>query len=85
MSEESDSIGEDFNLADELLNKVESLQRELRGVQEMLFLVLDTVGEPVQVPVEKVKTVGQSDKGIDITLDTDNQYWTFRVVTIPSE
>lgn len=70
---------------DELVKKVEALQRELRGTQEMLFLVLETVGEPVQVPAEVVSGGIKGDKMIEITLDTDNLYWTFRTVNVPSE
>ena len=65
--------------------KIAELERELRGVQEMLFLVLDEVVEPVQVPAAKVKAGIRGDKMIDITLDTDKEFWTFRVKDIVDE
>lgn len=35
--------------------EVESLERELRGVQEMLALVLDEIGHPVEITKESIK------------------------------
>lgn len=74
-----------IDLMESLERERDDLRRELRGVQEMLFLVLDTVGEPVQVPAEVVSNGIEGDKMIDITLDTDNLFWTFRIVEVPTD
>lgn len=38
-----------------LVNEREQLFRELRGTQEMLAFVLESVGEPIRVAKEKVQ------------------------------
>lgn len=65
--------------------RIEELERELRGTQEMLFLVLEAVVEPVYVDARRVKDGIQGDKMIDITLDEKAGEWVFSVKDVPSE
>lgn len=72
-------------MSKELEEKVAELTREKRAVEEMLYQVLDAVGEPVEVPDEKIKKGIVGDKMIDVTHQADINAWVFRVVVIPSE
>lgn len=65
--------------------KVEALEKELRGTQEMLFLVLEAVVEPVYVDARRVKDGIKGDKIIDITLDENAGEWVFSVKDVGSE
>lgn len=62
--------------------KIDELERELTGVQQMLYHVLDSVGEPVVVTHESLKRGIPGDKMIDIT-QGDDLNWTFKLVGIP--
>lgn len=63
----------------------EELERELRGTQEMLFLVLEAVVEPVYVDARRVKEGIKGDKVIDITLDENAGEWVFSVKDVEDE
>lgn len=65
--------------------KVEALEKELRGTQEMLFLVLEAVVEPVHVDARRIKDGIKGDKMIDITLDENAGEWVFSVKDVESE
>lgn len=58
-------------------NTVEQLERELLAAQEMLYLVLDAVGEPVRIPAAEAKTRIKNDHVIDVTLEDGT--WVFSV------
>lgn len=62
--------------------RIAELEREKRGVEEMLFQVLNAVAEPVEVPVETLKAGIENDKMIDVVLHEDINAWVFRVVSI---
>lgn len=64
--------------------KIAELEKERLAVEEMLFLVLDTVGEPVVVSTEKMRG-GTSDRMIDITFDDEADAWVFKAVTITEQ
>lgn len=59
--------------------RIEELERELRGTQEMLFLVLEAVVEPVYVDAQRVRDGIKGDKMIDVTLDEKAGEWVFSV------
>ena len=61
--------------------KIDELERELIGVQQMLYHVLDTIGEPVVVTHDSLKEGITGDKMIDIS-QGDDQNWTFKLVSI---
>jgi hypothetical protein len=63
-------------------DELAAVKKELRGVQEMLFLVLDEVGEPVNIPALELNERITKDKMISIELDEDTQLWTFKVEVI---
>lgn len=65
--------------------RIEELERELRGTQEMLFLVLEAVGEPVYVPSSRVKAGIVGDKMIDVTLDEEAGEWVFGVKDVAND
>lgn len=69
----------------QLEEKVVELERAKRGVEEMLYLVLEEVGEPVQVEAAKMQEKVTADRAIDITLDSDGLYWTFRTLEIAND
>lgn len=57
-------------------------KKELRGTQEMLFLVLDEVNEPVVIPSKGLNDRITQDKMIAIELDEEAQEWTFKVEVV---
>lgn len=66
----------------DLEKKVDGLERDNRGTQEMLFLVLLAVDETVKVPTGQ--TI-EGDKMIDISLNAEDGVWEFSVKDVPSE
>lgn len=60
--------------------RIAELERDKRGLEEMLFLVLDEIGEPVEVPVEVIEGGIKGDKMIDITLQ--DGVWVFKVIHV---
>lgn len=64
--------------------KIAELERERLAVEEMLFLVLDAVGEPVEVTVEAMHD-NKSDRMIDIQFDEVKNSWVFKAVTVTEQ
>lgn len=60
----------------------DSLRRELRGVQEMLYQVLYSVGEPVVVSCETLRNGMTENKRIDVFQDIDNDVFIFSLKEI---
>lgn len=56
-------------MSDTADKRIAELERELRGVQEMLALVLNTVGEPVTVTKEAMRA--GLPNGAQIRIDDD--------------
>jgi len=65
-----------------MTTEIEKLERELRVAHELLFLVLDYVGEPVVLDAHASKSVFKDDRMIDLDLNDEEGTWTLRVVTI---
>jgi hypothetical protein len=72
-------------MGEQTLDLLEEKDREIRGLQEMLYLVLNEVGEPVTVTDEIIKAGIVGDKMIDITQNEEDKTWTFRIVDIQKE
>lgn len=63
--------------------RIAELEREVIAVQELLFGVLLTVAEPVEVDVDELKEAIQAqDHMIDCSLDTDRKVVTCRILEI---
>lgn len=62
------------------MEELESVQQELRATQEMLFLVLDAVGEPVEVNKRKMTEVTIVDRQIQINENDDAFVFSIGVV-----
>lgn len=60
----------------------EAVERELRGLQEMLYFVLESVGEPVVVTKEQLKNGAGPDKMINIEDDVENGRFVFSIVEV---
>jgi hypothetical protein len=67
------------------MNELEGLRKELTAAQELLYLVLDHVGEPVRLNVSKAREKMKSNRLIDLSLDEDGETWVIQVKEIPSE
>jgi hypothetical protein len=65
-------------------DKVEELEREKRGLQEMLFFVLQAVGEPVAVNKEDLHRGAQTDKMINIQDNMQTEQFVFSIVEVPN-
>ena len=65
--------------------KIAELERELLGVQEMLYLVLDEVNEPVAISARRLKEEVSGDRMIDISMTEDEKFWVFSIKEVPSE
>lgn len=63
--------------------KIAGLENELRVAQELLFLVLDQVGEPVVLNVAEARERMKNDRVIDLDLDEQADTWTLQVVDVP--
>ncbi len=61
---------------------VESLGQELRAAQELLFLVLDQIGEPVVINIDEAKNVMKQERMIDLQLDDESNNWVVSVVKV---
>lgn len=68
-----------------LETELAAAKKELRGTQEMLFLVLDEVGDPVVIPAEGLNDRITQDKMIAIELDEASQLWTFKVEVVSGQ
>lgn len=68
-----------------MTDNIEQLEQELRVAQELLFLVLDHIGEPVVLDIEESKKAIQPDRMISLDLDEEAGQWVVQVVTVPSE
>ena len=58
------------------------LEREVMAAQELLFLVLDHIGEPVVLDMEKARERMSRDRRIDLDLNEETGQWILKVVTI---
>jgi len=66
-------------------DKVAKLERELLGMQEMLFFVLQAVGEPVEVTKENMVATNRKDQMINIEDDILRDVFVFSIAQVPSE
>ena len=66
-------------------DELDALQRELRGVQEMLAFVLYEVGEPVVVSKESMKSGLPEGAQIVIEENTDEDCFVFSLAANPVE
>jgi hypothetical protein len=62
--------------------KIAELEQRARVAEELLFLVLDTIDEPVSFDVDEAKAKMSSDRIIDLQLDDDHNLWTLQVITV---
>lgn len=62
--------------------KIAKLEQELRVAQELLFLVLDELDEPVVLDIEESKAKAINDKRIDLDLNDKEGTITLQVVSI---
>lgn len=60
---------------------IEKLEQDKSVAEELLFLVLDHVGEPVVLNIAEAKKRMQVGKRIDVDFDYDNGTCTLQVVT----
>jgi len=65
--------------------KIAELEQSKRVAEELLFLVLDHVGEPVVLDIEESKKEMKADRMIDLQLDAEAGTWTLQVVTISEQ
>lgn len=72
-------------MSDKADERIAELERENRGLQEMLFQVLTEVGEPVVVRKETLQEGIVGDKMIDISLNEEEEVFVFRVVDLAVE
>jgi L-alanine-DL-glutamate epimerase-like enolase superfamily enzyme len=59
-----------------------TVEDELRVAQELLFLVLDYIAEPVRLDIDQARERMSADRRIDIDLDEQNNQWILSVVDI---
>jgi L-alanine-DL-glutamate epimerase-like enolase superfamily enzyme len=59
-----------------------TVEDELRVAQELLFLVLDYISEPVRLDIDQARERMSADRRIDIDLDEQNNQWILSVVDI---
>lgn len=64
---------------------VAELERELIGMQEMLFFVLQSVGKPVEVTKETMVATDRKDQMINIEDDIKRDVFVFSITEVPSE
>lgn len=62
--------------------KIAELETELRVAQELLFLVLDHIDEPVVLDIEEAKAKIHEDRVIDLDLNEQSGTWTLQVVSL---
>ena len=63
-------------MSEEAASRVAGLENELRVAQELLFLVLDQMGEPVVLNVAEARERMNNDRVIDLDLDEQADTWT---------
>ena len=63
------------------MSEAEELKKEKRAVEEMLYQVLDAIGEPVPVSKEAMKQIRTADKQINIMDDGD--FFVFSISEVP--
>lgn len=63
--------------------KLTALEREKRGLEEMLFLVLESIGEPVIVTKEQMVRGAGPDRMIRIDDDIARDCFVFSVEEVP--
>ena len=63
-------------------DRVAQLEKELRAAHELLYLVLDKIGEPVVLDTEESRERMSADRAIDLSLDEEAGTWTLRIKTI---
>lgn len=59
-----------------------TVEDELRVAQELLYLVLEQIGEPVELTSERLRNGISKDRMIDLELDNQRDVWVLRVVEI---
>lgn len=62
--------------------EIERLEQEARAAQELLFLVLDHIGEPVVLSIESVKERMKGNRRIDLDLNEEEGVWVLKVVDL---
>lgn len=71
-------------MSDSAEKKIAELEGELRVSQELLFLVLDKISEPVVLSISESRERMKNDRVIDLDLDEQAGTWTLQVVDVPS-
>lgn len=61
-----------------------SMERELSGLQEMLYFVLDAVGSPVVVTKKRLKEGIRGDQMISVEENMDDESFIFSIIDIAS-
>ena len=69
-------------MSDAADKRIAELERELAGVQQMLYHVLDTVGEEVLVTKEALHRGITGDKMINVVDDAAREAFVFSIVDI---
>jgi hypothetical protein len=64
---------------------VRELEKGKRVAEELLYLVLEKIGEPVELTSERLRGGIVGDKMIDLTLDNQRDVWTIKIVEVPNE
>lgn len=59
-----------------------NLRKELRASQELLFLVLDKIGEPVVLSVDESRDRMSTERAIDLALNEEDGTWTLQVIDL---
>lgn len=62
-----------------------TVEQELRVAQELLFLVLDEIDQPVILNVEEAREKMNKDRMIELELDEEAGTWTLFIKDIPQE
>lgn len=65
--------------------KIAQLEQDKRVAEELLFLVLDHVDEPVVLNIEEAKSQMRADRIIDLDLNAEDGTMTLQVVTISGD
>lgn len=67
---------------DELMEEIENLQNGKQIAEELLFLVLDYVGEPIILDIEESKKKLSTDKGINVEPDEEAGTWKLEALSV---
>lgn len=74
-----------MTISDAAEKKIDELERELLGLQQMLYFVLTEIGEPVVVTKERLERGIEEDTMLNIDEDIQTDSFVFSVVKVPNE